>query len=108
MGYRLSVSLTESELQRQKNAEEMLIRLDLRGKADLIMLIIISTVYSFDFLAVVYTVWNRKYASIKSKNVIIMVLIMVVSVVWFVGDLQSNGHLLLAGTHLMDCKAFGL
>ncbi|KAJ1938297.1 hypothetical protein GGF37_004864 [Kickxella alabastrina] len=108
MGNQLSFSLTESELQRQKNAEGMPLPLDPRGKADLIMLIIISTVYSFDFLAVVYMVWNRKYAPIKSKNVIIMVLIMLVSAVWFVGDLQSNGHLPLAGTHLMDCKAFGL
>ncbi|KAJ1895130.1 hypothetical protein LPJ66_004776 [Kickxella alabastrina] len=32
---------------------------------------------------------------------------MVVSMVWFVGDLQGNGHLPLANTPLTNCKAFG-
>ncbi|KAJ1901434.1 hypothetical protein LPJ66_000803 [Kickxella alabastrina] len=84
------------------------ILVDPRGKADLIMLIVISAVYSIDFLAVVYMLWNRNYPPIKSKNVIIMTLLMTVSIVWFIGDLQSNGHLPLANTPLTNCKAFGM
>ncbi|KAJ1935672.1 hypothetical protein GGF37_005907 [Kickxella alabastrina] len=108
MGNQLSFTLTETELQRQKNAEEMDLKLDPRGMADMIMLIVISMIYSFNFLAVMYMLRNRNYAPIKSKNVIVMALIMAVSVVWFVGDLQSNAHLPVAGTLLTNCKAFGV
>ncbi|KAJ1896743.1 hypothetical protein LPJ66_003805 [Kickxella alabastrina] len=108
MGNLLSATLTESEIERQKNAERMEMTLDPRGKGDLIMITIISVVYSFDFLAVLYMFWNRKYAPIKSKNITIMALIVAVSVVWFVGDLQTNGHIPVAGTHLVNCMAFGM
>ncbi|KAJ1896744.1 hypothetical protein LPJ66_003806 [Kickxella alabastrina] len=108
MGNLLSATLTESEIERQKNAEGMEMTLDPRGKGDLIMITIISIVYSFDFLAVLYMFWNRKYAPIKSKNITIMALIVAVSVVWFVGDLQTNGHIPVAGTHLVNCMAFGM
>ncbi|KAJ1898967.1 hypothetical protein LPJ66_002411 [Kickxella alabastrina] len=108
MGNQLSFTLTESELQRQKNAEAMGLKLDPRGMADMSMLIVISMIYSFNFLAVVYMLRNRNYAPIKSKNVIVMALIMAVSVVWFVGDLQSNAHVSVTGTPLTNCKAFGV
>ncbi|KAJ1901667.1 hypothetical protein LPJ66_000635 [Kickxella alabastrina] len=108
MGNQLSFTLTESELQRQKNAEAMGLKLNPRGMVDMIMLIVISIVYLFNFLAVVYMLWNRNYAPIKSKNVIVMALIMAVSVVWFVGNLQSNAHVPVAGTLMTNCKAFGM
>ncbi|KAJ1899787.1 hypothetical protein LPJ66_001888 [Kickxella alabastrina] len=33
---------------------------------------------------------------------------MVVSVIWLVGDLQANGHVPLANTPMINCKAFGV
>ncbi|KAI7823490.1 hypothetical protein BX661DRAFT_186724 [Kickxella alabastrina] len=52
--------------------------------------------------------WNRKYPPIKSKSPIIMAMMMAISIIWFVGDLQANGHVPLAGTPMTNCKAFGL
>ncbi|KAI7833610.1 hypothetical protein BX661DRAFT_196139 [Kickxella alabastrina] len=108
MGNQLSFSLTESELARQKFGEDNHTRLDPRGKGDKIMLVIFTTIYSFDLVAVIYMLWNRKYPPLKAKNVPVITLVMMFSFVWFVGDLQANGHLPLANTPLTNCKAFGM
>ncbi|KAJ1895129.1 hypothetical protein LPJ66_004775 [Kickxella alabastrina] len=108
MGNQLSFSLTESELERQKAGVDMDMKVDPRGKADKIMLIVISTIYSIDFVAVLYMLWNIKYPPLKAKNPTIMTLVMISSIVWFVGDLQTNGHVPLANTPMTNCKAFGI
>ncbi|KAJ1901555.1 hypothetical protein LPJ66_000689 [Kickxella alabastrina] len=108
MGNHLSFTFTESELMRPIIAEDMNVSLDPRGKADAIMVVVIATVYAFNSLAVIYMLWHRNYPPLKSKNVIIMALIFVVSVVWYVGDLQANGHIPLANSGLTNCKAYGL
>ncbi|KAJ1898537.1 hypothetical protein LPJ66_002680 [Kickxella alabastrina] len=108
MGNQLSFSLTESELERQKVGVAMDMKVDPRGKADKIMLIAISTIYSIDFAAVLYMLWNIKYPPLKAKNPTIMTLVMIASIVWFVGDLQTNGHVPLANTPMTNCKAFGI
>ncbi|KAJ1899326.1 hypothetical protein LPJ66_002179 [Kickxella alabastrina] len=96
MGNQLSFSVTESELNRVMVGKFGGVTVDPRGQADMIMLIIIASAYCFDVLAVVYMLWNRKYPPIKSKSPIIMAIMMAVSIIWFVGDLQSNGHVPLA------------
>ncbi|KAJ1934873.1 hypothetical protein GGF37_006209, partial [Kickxella alabastrina] len=108
MGNHLSFTVTESELMRPIFAKEMSASLDPRGKADAIMVVVIATVYAFNFLAVIYMLWHRNYPPLKSKNVIIMAFIFVVSAVWYVGDLQANGHIPLANSGLTNCKAYGL
>ncbi|KAJ1899328.1 hypothetical protein LPJ66_002181 [Kickxella alabastrina] len=108
MGNQHSFSLTESELNRVEYGKSANITVDPRGKPDMIMLIFFSAIYCFDFLVLAYMLWNRKYPPIKSKNPILMTILMLISMVWFVGDLQSNGHVPLANTLLTNCKAFGL
>ncbi|KAJ1941974.1 hypothetical protein GGF37_003310 [Kickxella alabastrina] len=107
MGNRLSFSVTETELARQKSVEDMNLTLDPRGRADAIMLVVIATVYAMDAAAVIFMLWNRKYPPLKAKNPLHMTLIVVVSIIWFVGDLQGSGHLPLANTPLANCKVFG-
>ncbi|KAI7833611.1 hypothetical protein BX661DRAFT_177231 [Kickxella alabastrina] len=108
MGNQLSFAVTESELQRQRASMAKGYSLDPRGKGDAIMIVIISMFYGIKFLAVLYMLWNRNYPPLKAKNLTIMTLVMVASVIWFVGDLQTNGHIPLANTHLTNCKAFGI
>ncbi|KAJ1943452.1 hypothetical protein GGF37_002642 [Kickxella alabastrina] len=82
--------------------------LDPRGKTDAIMLVVITTVYSLSFLAVFYLLWNRNYPPLRAKSPVLMALIMAVAVLWFVGDIQTHGHIPLANTPLVNCKAFGI
>ncbi|KAJ1946414.1 hypothetical protein GGF37_001180 [Kickxella alabastrina] len=108
MGNQLSFSLTESELNRVEYGKSVNVTVDPRGKPDMIMLIFFSVIYCFDFFVLAYMLWNKKYPPIKSKNPILMTILMLISMTWFVGDLQSNGHVPLANTPLTNCKAFGL
>ncbi|KAI7833639.1 hypothetical protein BX661DRAFT_63633 [Kickxella alabastrina] len=107
MGNQISFTVTESELQRQKANERASTPMDPRGKIDAIMMVVFASIYSFDFLTVLFLLWNRNYPPLKSKGPIIMTLIILISMIWFVGDLQGNGHLPLANTPLTNCKAFG-
>ncbi|KAJ1944952.1 hypothetical protein GGF37_001944 [Kickxella alabastrina] len=105
MGNQLLFSLTKCELGRQKVGLAMDMKVDPRSKVDKIMLIVISTIYLIDFVAVLYMLWNIKYPPLKAKNPTIMTLVMIASIVWFVGDLQTNGHVPLANTPMTNCKA---
>ncbi|KAJ1899717.1 hypothetical protein LPJ66_001933 [Kickxella alabastrina] len=108
MGNQISFTVLDSELQRQKIAEMMDLALDPRGKADAIMVIVLSSIYFVDFLAVAFLLWNRNYPPLKSKGPILMTLMMASSAFWFVGDLIANGHLRAAGTVMTNCMAFGV
>ncbi|KAI7833646.1 hypothetical protein BX661DRAFT_177277 [Kickxella alabastrina] len=108
MGNQISFTVLDSELQRQKIAETMYLALDPRGKADAIMVIVLSSIYFVDFLAVAFLLWNRNYPPLKSKGPILMTLMMASSAFWFVGDLIANGHLRTAGTIMNNCMAFGV
>ncbi|KAJ1829182.1 hypothetical protein LPJ56_000568 [Coemansia sp. RSA 2599] len=52
--------------------------------------------------------WNRKYPPIKSKNTLIMTLVMASACNFFVTQLAGNGHIPLAGTTMTNCKVHGL
>ncbi|KAJ2357536.1 hypothetical protein IWW50_005134 [Coemansia erecta] len=108
MGNRLSFALTASEQQRVKMAQALDMHLDPRGAADWIMIIVITIVYSIDVLAVLFMLWNRTYSPIKCKSPILMSCMIVSGILWFAGDIQTNGHAPLEHTALTNCKAFGV
>ncbi|KAI7823492.1 hypothetical protein BX661DRAFT_186730, partial [Kickxella alabastrina] len=97
----------DQRLNRVEYGKSVNVTVDPRGKPDMIMLIFFSVIYCFDFFVLAYMLWNKKYPPIKSKNPILMTILMLISMTWFVGDLQSNGHVPLANTPLTNCKAFG-
>ncbi|KAJ2741331.1 hypothetical protein GGI20_005262 [Coemansia sp. BCRC 34301] len=72
------------------------------------MVIIIAVLYFIQLLAVLYSLWNRKYPPIKAKGPWIMSAIFVATIFWFVGDIQVNGHAPLKGSPLVNCKFFGV
>ncbi|KAI8320915.1 hypothetical protein GQ54DRAFT_262751, partial [Martensiomyces pterosporus] len=82
--------------------------LDPIGKADLVMIIVISAVYAADLVSVLYLIANRNYPPLKSKSPMLMVAAFVSSVAWYCGDLVTNGHIHLSGTVMANCKAFGV
>ncbi|KAJ2741886.1 hypothetical protein GGI20_004876 [Coemansia sp. BCRC 34301] len=108
MGNAMSFSVTRQELIRAMAFKTLNMELEPRQAADLVMVIVIMSIYFIQFLAVLYMLWNRKYPPIKSKNPVIMAGIFLASIFWFIGDLQVNGHAPLNGTQMAQCKGVGI
>ncbi|KAJ2866042.1 hypothetical protein GGH94_001817 [Coemansia aciculifera] len=108
MGNTMSFSVTAEEKARVEIFKAQQMVLEPRQAADLIMVIVITVVYFFQLLAVLFMLWNRKYPPIKAKNPWMMLPIFLAYIFWFVGDLHVNGHAPLKGTALENCKAFGV
>ncbi|KAJ2330497.1 hypothetical protein GGH92_009521, partial [Coemansia sp. RSA 2673] len=104
----MSFSVTPQELLRVKFFLIAGKKLDPRGASDLIMVFVFLAIYLFNFIAVLFMLWNRKYPPLKSKNPILMTFIFLSSIFWFAGDLQVNGHAPLKGTPFVHCKFFGV
>ncbi|KAJ2400769.1 hypothetical protein GGI23_001829 [Coemansia sp. RSA 2559] len=96
----------ELEQQRVEAAASSGLNLDPRNSLDVAIVALFGAVYSIDFLAVLFLLWNYNYPPIKSKSPIIMVLLFIGSAFWFVGDIQASGNVTLAGSALTNCQAF--
>ncbi|PIA15371.1 hypothetical protein COEREDRAFT_16241 [Coemansia reversa NRRL 1564] len=72
------------------------------------LIIVISTVYFIDIIAVIFLLWNRQYPPLKSKNPVLMACALCSCICWFIGDLQINGHVHLKNTILTNCKGIGV
>ncbi|KAJ1723917.1 hypothetical protein LPJ53_001770 [Coemansia erecta] len=83
-------------------------KLDPRTKADVAVVAVLSAVYFIDFIAVLFTLLNRRYAPIRAKSPILMALLFLASVFWCIGDEMANGHLPLAGSTLTDCRGWAI
>ncbi|KAJ1899170.1 hypothetical protein LPJ66_002279, partial [Kickxella alabastrina] len=108
MGNQISFTVTEGEAWRQTVGAMIPIYIEPRGKADAITIIVFTIVYCINFLAVVYMLWHRNYPPIKAKSVKVMAMMMVLMAIWFIGDLQGNGHVPLINTAMTNCKGFGI
>ncbi|PIA12735.1 hypothetical protein COEREDRAFT_90090 [Coemansia reversa NRRL 1564] len=95
------------EQQRIDAAALLNMKLEPRTSGDLAVVILLSVVYGIDLLAALALLWNRKYPPIKSKGPILMACLFVCSALWFVGDLQVNGHVRLINTVFTNCRGFG-
>ncbi|KAJ2900334.1 hypothetical protein IWW38_000593 [Coemansia aciculifera] len=82
--------------------------LDKRQAADLAVVSTISVVYFVDLIAVLFMLWNRKYPPIKAKSPVLMAVLFLSSALWFVGDVQINGHVTLANSILTNCRGLGV
>ncbi|KAJ2446954.1 hypothetical protein GGF42_005562 [Coemansia sp. RSA 2424] len=99
---------TAVEDRRAAAAQAMGIDLDRRTAADLAIVTTISVVYFVDLIAVLFMLWNRRYPPIKAKNPVLMAFLFLASALWFVGDVQMNGHVTLANTTaLTSCRGLG-
>ncbi|KAJ1878871.1 hypothetical protein H4R99_003158 [Coemansia sp. RSA 1722] len=96
------------EAQRVKNALDMGETLQLRTKADLGVVIALSSVYFIDLIAVAFILLNRRYAPIRAKNPFLMTLLFLASVFWCIGDEIVNGHLPLANSTFTDCRSWAI
>ncbi|KAJ2805247.1 hypothetical protein H4R21_001333, partial [Coemansia helicoidea] len=109
MGNAISFSVTPSEQLRVNLVKASTgLHVDPRGRGDAAMIIFFISLYAVDLVSVAFVLYNRNYPPIRCKSPIIMSAIMIFSILWFMGDLQGNGHVPLKGTPWNNCKAFGM
>ncbi|KAJ2777227.1 hypothetical protein H4R18_005256 [Coemansia javaensis] len=101
-------SPSHNEQWRKQLADILHMHLDMRGWADVVAIAVIAIVYGFDLVAAGYAVHNIKYPPIRCKSPLLMMGVLFCAVLWFVGDIQTNGHVPLHYTPLVNCKAFGV
>ncbi|KAJ1960536.1 hypothetical protein GGI12_003745 [Dipsacomyces acuminosporus] len=87
-------------------ARSLGIKLDPIGYVDLSTIVVISSIYSIEFIALCYQFWNRKYPPLKVKNIPLMVSLFVFAILWFLGDIFTGGLVHLYPSPLLrSCKA---
>ncbi|KAJ2000853.1 hypothetical protein GGI04_003982 [Coemansia thaxteri] len=91
------------EDQRLQNAIALKVELDKRGAADVATVMAFAAVVFINFLAVLFTLWNRNYPPIKAKSPLLMTCLFVGSTFWYIGDIRGHGHVQQYGTGLADC-----
>ncbi|KAJ2777228.1 hypothetical protein H4R18_005257 [Coemansia javaensis] len=96
-----------SEQRRVEAAALLGLRLDPRSGGDVAVVAVIAAMYGVTLAGVVAMLLWRRYPPIRSKAPAMMAVLFVCSVLWFVGDLQVNGHVPLAGTALTNCRGVG-
>ncbi|KAJ2556860.1 hypothetical protein EV175_001724 [Coemansia sp. RSA 1933] len=73
------------------------------GTPDKIVIIVGGAVYGFTALIIAYAWLNIKYRPIRAKNMTWTTLIHIAGILWFVGDLPTNGLVELKGPWII-CK----
>ncbi|KAJ1949860.1 hypothetical protein FBU59_000956 [Linderina macrospora] len=77
------------------------------GSMDKATIIIGACFYGFTFLVLLYAFINRNYAPIRAKNVKLTAMVYTGAVLWFVGDIATNGHVEMVGVW-SKCKVWCL
>ncbi|KAJ2487098.1 hypothetical protein EV174_000709, partial [Coemansia sp. RSA 2320] len=101
----MSFAFTPAEQQRVTLAALGGIHLDPIGYVDLSTIIVLSTMYFIELIALCYQVYNRRYPPLRVKNVPLMCSLYVGAVIWFVGDISTGGLIHISQTAaLRNCK----
>ncbi|KAJ1801356.1 hypothetical protein LPJ59_000357 [Coemansia sp. RSA 2399] len=79
------------------------ITVDPVGTPDKIVIIVGSCIYGFTALMIAFAWLNIKYRPIRAKNMTWTTLIHIAGILWFVGDLPTNGLVELKGVWII-CK----
>ncbi|KAJ1661522.1 hypothetical protein IW140_005873 [Coemansia sp. RSA 1813] len=105
----MSFKLTPQEQSRIDIAEFLGVRLDPIGAVDLSTIVVLSTMYGVEFIALCYQLHNRNYPPLKVKNVPVMFALFFGGVGWLLGDIFTGG---VAHLHqspvLRNCKLTGI
>ncbi|KAJ2763854.1 hypothetical protein IWQ56_003782 [Coemansia nantahalensis] len=102
----MSFELTPQEQARVQLAQLAGVKLDPIGYGDLAMIVVLSTIYLFNFVAAGFLVWNRSYPPLKSKYPFLMASCILAMFMWFLGDLVLKSHVHVRGPLLSNCMLF--
>ncbi|KAJ2438841.1 hypothetical protein IWW46_004707 [Coemansia sp. RSA 2440] len=82
---------------RVQAAAERGIQLDPIGDLDTATIAAGSALFGVSFIMIVYSWCNHRYQPIRAKNLPQTTLLFVCGVLWFVGDIATNGHISMVG-----------
>ncbi|KAJ2343562.1 hypothetical protein IWW50_001527 [Coemansia erecta] len=101
----MSFAYTPEEQSRVEIAEFLGIKLDPIGYVDLSTIVVLSTMYFVEFIALCYQLHNRDYLPLRAKNVPIMFSLYLGGVGWMLGDIFTGGLVHLGQSPLLrNCK----
>ncbi|KAJ2147261.1 hypothetical protein IW136_000223 [Coemansia sp. RSA 678] len=101
----MSFAFTPEEQSRVEVAAFLGIHLDSISYIDLSTIIVLGTMYVFEFIALCYQLRNRDYLPLRVKNVPVMCSLYVGGVSWLLGDIFTGGPVHLGqGPVLRNCK----
>ncbi|KAJ2001495.1 hypothetical protein GGI06_005821 [Coemansia sp. S85] len=101
----MSFAFTPEEQSRVEVANFLGIHLDPIGYVDLSTIIVLSTMYFVEFIALCYQFSNRHYPPLRVKNVPLMCSLYVGGIAWFLGDIFTGGLVHLGQSRLLrNCK----
>ncbi|KAJ2121979.1 hypothetical protein IW147_003782 [Coemansia sp. RSA 720] len=78
-------------------AAEQGIQLDPIDDLDIATIAVGSALFGVSFIMIVYSWCNHRYQPIRAKNLPQTTLLFVCGVLWFVGDIATNGHVSMVG-----------
>ncbi|KAJ2786034.1 hypothetical protein GGI15_001742 [Coemansia interrupta] len=104
----MSFSLTQDELTRIETAQFLGISLDPVGYVDLSTIVILSSMYAIEFIALCYQLHNRNYPPLKVKNVPVMFSLYLGAVCWLMGDIFTGGLVHLGQSPVLRACKFTL
>ncbi|KAJ2716807.1 hypothetical protein H4R19_000413 [Coemansia spiralis] len=102
----MSFELTAQEQARVKLALLAGVKLDPVGHGDLALVVVLSTIYLFNFVSAGFLIWNRNYPPLKSKYPFLMASCILAMFMWFLGDLVLKSHVHVRGPLLSNCMLF--
>ncbi|KAJ1899892.1 hypothetical protein LPJ66_001835 [Kickxella alabastrina] len=101
----MSFKLTPEEISRVEMAAFLGVHLDPIGYVDLSTIMVLSTMYLVEFLALCYQIQHRNYPPLKVKNIYVMTLLYLGGVTWLVGDIFTGGLVHLGQSPVLrTCK----
>ncbi|KAJ2158377.1 hypothetical protein GGF46_003825 [Coemansia sp. RSA 552] len=101
----MSFALTPEEQTRVETAAFLGLHLDPIGYVDLSTILVLSTMYLIEFIALCYQLHHRNYLPLKVKNMPIMFSLYLGGVSWFLGDIFTGGLVHLRQSPVLrNCK----
>ncbi|KAJ2810182.1 hypothetical protein H4S07_002817, partial [Coemansia furcata] len=101
----MSFEFTPEEQSRVDVADFIGIHFDPIGYVDLSTIIVLSTMYFVELLALCYQFYNRHYPPLRVKNVPLMCSLYVGAIAWFIGDICTSGLVHIGQSQLLrNCK----
>ncbi|KAI9479117.1 hypothetical protein LPJ78_005907 [Coemansia sp. RSA 989] len=101
-------SLFENEQQRIQHLENLFdMHINPVDGVDTAVIAVCSATFGVTFVFMVIAWLNRNYRPIRAKNLPLTTAMFVSGVLWFVGDIPMNGHVLLKGS-FSNCKEWNI
>ncbi|KAJ2398720.1 hypothetical protein GGI23_003076 [Coemansia sp. RSA 2559] len=101
-------NLSSSDEERVEYLEKFLdMHIDPVGSADTAVIAVGSALFGITFLFIATAWLRREFRPIRAKNLPMVTILFIMGLLWFIGDIPMNGHVLLKGA-FSSCKEWSI